>query len=147
MLIKDVLRQKGYDIATVDANASSLEALQMFNQKHIGSLLVTDNDGSLTGILSERDILSRFAQVADGITVGRIMTPRADIIVAQSRDTIESAMSAMTEHRVRHLPVLEDGELVGVVSIGDLLKAVLSDLEFETKLLEDYIAGSQAIIH
>lgn len=147
MLIKDVLQLKGRDIATVDANASSLEALDIFNRKHIGSLIVTDAAGSLTGILSERDILVHFTEVADGIPVDRIMTPRSTLFIAHENDTVEYAMSVMTEHRVRHLPILEDDGIVGIVSIGDILKAVSSDLEFETKLLEDYIAGSQAIIH
>ena len=146
MLIKDVLHHKGHDVATISVTATSLEALDILNDMHIGSLIVTDSDGELVGILSERDILAHFRDVSDGIPVSRIMTPRDRVIVAHDGDTVEYAMSVMTEHRVRHLPVYEDDRLIGVVSIGDVMKAVSSDLKFETKLLEDYIAGSQAII-
>ena len=147
MLIRDVLHHKGNEVATIAAEATSLEALDVLNERHIGSLIVIGADGELAGILSERDLLAHFREIGEDIPVSRIMTPRSKLIVAQEGDTVEYAMSVMTEHRIRHLPVFEDGRLIGLVSIGDVMKAVSSDLKSETRLLEDYIAGSQAIIH
>jgi len=74
------------------------------------------------------------------------MTPRAKLVVADQSDTVEYAMSVMTERRIRHLPVFEGDSLIGLVSIGDVMKAVSKDLEFEAKILEEYISGSQSIV-
>jgi CBS domain-containing protein len=146
MLIRDLLNQKGNDVATIGENASSLDVVDLLNDKHIGSLIVTDAKGSILGIVTERDILARFHDAVQGVPVTQIMTPRAKLVVADQSDTVEYAMSVMTERRIRHLPVFEDDSLIGLVSIGDVMKAVSKDLEFEAKILEEYISGSQSIV-
>jgi CBS domain-containing protein len=124
MLIRDLLNQKGNDVATIGENASSLDVVDLLNDKHIGSLIVTDAKGSILGIVTERDILARFHDAVQGVPVTQIMTPRAKLVVADQSDTVEYAMSVMTERRIRHLPVFEDDSLIGLVSIGDVMKAV-----------------------
>jgi CBS domain-containing protein len=146
MLIRDLLNQKGNDVATIGENASSLDVVDLLNDKHIGSLIVTDAKGSILGIVTERDILARFHDAVQGVPVTQIMTPRAKLVVADQSDTVEYAMSVMTERRIRHLPVFEGDALIGLVSIGDVMKAVSKDLEFEAKVLEEYISGSQSIV-
>ena len=147
MLIKDVLHHKGESVVTISMDATTLHAVEILNDRHIGSVIITGPYGEVVGVLSERDILTHFQQSAEGIPVSQIMMPKDRLVIAHDGDTVEYAMAMMTEHRVRHLPVFEDDRLVGLVSIGDIMKAVASDLEFETKVLEDYIAGSQSIIH
>jgi CBS domain-containing protein len=146
MLIKDVLQHKGRNVATVGIDDSTLDALKKLNEKHIGSLIVTAPDRNVAGIISERDIMAHLLESAEGIPVSRIMTPVEKLIIVHEGDTVDYAMSIMTKHRIRHLPVFEDDKLVGLVSIGDVMKAVSSELEFEAKVLEEYITGSQAII-
>ncbi len=147
MLVKDLLNQKGNEVVGIRSDASTLDALEILNEKHIGSLIVTESSGEVAGLLSERDILAHFRESVEGIPVSRIMTPVGKLIIAHEDDSIDYAMATMTEHRIRHLPVFVDRKLIGLVSIGDVMKAVSREHEFETRTLEDYIAGSQAIIH
>jgi CBS domain-containing protein len=146
MLIRDLLNHKGNDVATIGEKASSLDVVDLLNDKHIGSLVVTDTEGSILGIVTERDILAHFHDAVKGVPVTQIMTPRSKLIVASQSDTVEYAMSVMTDKRIRHLPVFENDDLIGLVSIGDVMKAVSKDLEFEAKILEEYISGSQSIV-
>jgi CBS domain-containing protein len=146
MLIKDLLKQKGTEIITISRDSSTLDALEIFNSRHIGSLIVKGTDGSVAGILSERDILRHFQESVRGVPVSQIMTARDKLIISRESDNIEYAMSVMTEHRIRHLPVFEGDRLVGLVSIGDVMKAVSAQQKFATRLLEDYISGSQGFV-
>ncbi len=146
MLIHELLHQKGSAVTTILEDLSALDALDTLNNQHIGCLLVTGSSGKVTGLLSERDILAHFRESARGVPIRTIMTPRKDLIIARDDDDIEHSMSVMTEHRIRHLPVFDGDDLIGLVSIGDIMKAVSSGYEFETKLLSEYITGSQAII-
>ncbi|MDF1569837.1 MAG: CBS domain-containing protein [Spirochaetaceae bacterium] len=146
MLIRDLLNRKGSDVVTIGEQASSLDVVDLLNDKHIGSLIVTDAKGSILGIVTERDILARFHDAVKGVPVTQIMTPRAKLVVAGQSDNVEYAMSVMTKKRIRHLPVFEGDALIGLVSIGDVMKAVSKDLEFEAKILEEYISGSQSIV-
>jgi len=146
MLIKDLLNHKGNSVFTIPEHASTLDALKTLNEKHVGSLIVINPNGEVAGILSERDILAHFQQSVRGVPVTDIMTPRDKLIISHGDDSIDYAMSIMTEKRIRHLPVFEDDRLVGLVSIGDVMKAVSKDLEFESKLLNQYITGSYTIV-
>ncbi len=146
MLIHELLHQKGSAVTTILEDLSALEALDTLNNQHIGCLIVTGLSGKVTGLLSERDILAHFRESARGVLIRTIMTPWKDLVIAHGDDDIEYAMSVMTEHRIRHLPVFDGDDLIGLVSIGDIMKAVSSGYEFETKLLNEYITGSHAII-
>lgn len=139
--IRDLLHEKGDEVRTIGPAASVHEALQEMAKHHIGSLVVVDG-GRPIGLISERDYAfkvglkersSRDTQVQD------VMTRRV-AFVAPSQ-TVEECMALMTEKRVRHLPVIEADELIGLVSIGDLVKAIISEQQFIIAQLEHYIAG------
>jgi CBS domain-containing protein len=146
MLIKDMLKQKGAEVVTVRGDSSTLDALEILNSRRIGSLMVTGLDGTVSGILSERDILRNFRECVRGVPVSKIMTAREKLIISHETDSIDYAMAVMTEHRIRHLPVFEGERIVGMVSIGDVMKALSEHQKFVTKTLEDYISGSQGFV-
>ena len=146
MLIREVLGQKGSEIVRIGVELNTLDAVDLLNRKRIGSLIVVNSDGSVAGILSERDLLTHFRESVKGIPVTKIMTPVEKLIIIHAVDTVDYAMTVMTEHRIRHLPVFEGEQMIGLISIGDVIKALSSQHEFETKILNDYIAGSQAFV-
>ena len=141
-VVSQILKQKGGDVLQIEADATVLEAIARMVDGNVGSLLVTD-DGRLSGIVTERDYLRRVAlegRTEKDTTVGEIMS--APLVYVTPETTIEECMAVMTERRIRHLPVLgDDGELVGVVSIGDLVKFRSKQQDFEIKLLNSYITS------
>ncbi len=144
MKMRDVLAQKEGAVHALPPDALLTEAMERMNRHRIGCLMVIDSEGVPRGILSERDILRHVAENPAGTVSGTVretMTPRAQLIVATEDDDLDYAMRVMTENRVRHLPVVGQGKVVGVVSIGDLLKSQLTDKEHENKMLQDYITG------
>lgn len=138
-----VLAFKGQDIWSVSGGMSVYDALAMLAEKNIGALVVVD-DGELIGIISERDY-ARKVILADKSSrdtlVSEIMTP--DPVTVTPRDTVGACMGLMTDNRFRHLPVVDDGELLGVISIGDVVRAVIEEQEFLIDQLESYITGSR----
>lgn len=143
--VRDVLRSKNVDqIFSVQPTTKVLDAVKLMAEKGVGALLVLDN-GNLAGIVSERDyarkvvLMSRSSHTAE---VREIMT--SDVICVNPTQSIEHCMELMTEKRLRHLPVLEDGKLIGLISIGDLVKNIISDQQFLIRQLEGYIRGETA---
>lgn len=139
--VGEILNRKGHDIWSISPNATVYEALELMADKNIGAVLVTDG-GTLVGILSERDYARKVilkGLASKEVPVRRIMTDR--VICVRTDQTAEDCMALMTDKRVRHLPVLEYDRLVGVISIGDVVKAIISDQEFIIKQLENYITG------
>ena len=139
--VGEILNRKGHDIWSIPPNATVYEALELMADKNIGAVLVTDG-GTLVGILSERDYARKVilkGLASKEVPVRRIMTDR--VICVRTDQTAEDCMALMTDKRVRHLPVLECDQLVGVISIGDVVKAIISDQEFIIKQLENYITG------
>ena len=139
MQVKTILDNKGHEFWSVTPDTSVYDALQLMSEKAVGSVLVVEN-GEVRGIFTERDYARKV--VLDGKSspntrVTEIMT--SQVLCTRPEQTIEEAMALMTEKRVRHLPVLADGKIVGVVSIGDLVKAVISEQRFLIKQLENYI--------
>lgn len=142
MLIRDLLHNKGSDVATIGPDASALDAVRRLVERRIGAVVVTEGDAVL-GILSERDILRLAVRGPERLSttrVGDVMT--RDIVVTLPSDDIPYVMAIMTHNRVRHLPVMDQGRLVGIVSIGDVVNASLSQVEAENRWLKDYIAGT-----
>jgi len=140
--VRDVLEHKGYEIFAVEPDFTVYEALEILSDKNVGALLVLE-EGEMAGIFSERDYARKI--VLKGKTsmetpVREIMTPVRYTV--EPADSVRSCMELMTAKRVRHLPVLEDGELIGVVSIGDVVKSVISDQEELIDQLQNYITGS-----
>jgi CBS domain-containing protein len=141
MNVESILRQKGTEVATITPEASIKRAADWLRAKNVGALVVTSNDAIL-GIISERDIVRAFSQYGEPVAsmqVKDIMTH--GLITASLGDDLARLMHLMTRHRVRHIPVLRNGKLAGIVSIGDVVKHRLDDLELEASVLRDvYIA-------
>ncbi|RDE08777.1 CBS domain-containing protein [Pelagibacterium lacus] len=141
MFVDSILTEKGSTVVSVSSDATIGELIAALARHNIGAILVCD-DGKVTGIVSERDIVRHLAGSAEGFRaqpVSTIMTrsPKS----CRRTDTVEHAMGIMTRGRFRHLPVIEEGELVGIVSIGDVVKRKLEDAEQEADALRDYIAS------
>ena len=137
--VRQLLDRKGREVFSIDPGAAVLDAVRMMADRHVGALLVMQGD-NLTGIISERDYARKV------ILLGRSSadTPVRDIMSApvltvQPETTVEKCMQIMTEQRVRHLPVAEGGRIVGMVSIGDLVKAVIVEQQQQIEQLESYI--------
>lgn len=142
-LVRDVLEHKGYDVFSVHPESTVLEALKILEARNIGALLVVDKHANLKGIFSERDYARKI--VLQGKASAE--TPVKDIMTTQvfcvsPSQTIESCMALMTQKRVRHLPVVDNEKLVGVISIGDVVKALLHEKDMLIEQLEHYIMGS-----
>ena len=141
MTVENILRQKGTDVAKITPEASVKSAADWLRAKNVGALVVMRDDVIL-GLISERDIVHAFSRY--GVTVASMsvksIMPQALMTVAPD-DDLNHVMKLMTRHRVRHMPVLRDRNLAGIISIGDVVKRRLDDLEIETNVLRDrYIA-------
>ena len=137
--VRQLLQAKGRDIHSIAPDARVFDALKLMADKDVGALLVLDND-KLAGILSERDYARKMilhGKSSLDTPVRQIMTER--VICVQSKNTVDECMALMTDKRIRHLPVIENDKLVGVLSIGDLVKATISEQQFMIKQLESYI--------
>ena len=142
MILKDLLQEKGGALFCIKPEESVDAAVELMNGRHIGALLVLNDSDELVGVLSERDILRRLKGRCEDRTVREIMTNRDKIVIAHEEDDVEYAMDMFTRNRIRHLPVFAGNRLVGVVSIGDVVRALLADSTFQRKMMMDYITGS-----
>ena len=142
MRIQDVLRSKGDRVYTISPEATVNELLATLAQHNVGALVVSADGSTVAGIVSERDVVRRLhdngVEVLDG-AVSAIMT--STVTTCSEQDSVEDLMRLMTDRRIRHVPVLRDGELVGVISIGDVVKNRIGELEHERSNLIGYIAG------
>lgn len=143
--IRHLLQEKGKQVWSVAPEATLTDALRLMDEKDVGALLVLDK-GRLVGILSERDFARKVAQadtLALSTPVSELMT---DTVYYLTPDhTIDECMELMTVRRIRHLPVLEAGSLVGIISIGDVVKEIISDRDSTIRGLENYITGREYI--
>ena len=139
--VSDLLRVKGHDVHTIERRASVLDAVRRMVDRNVGSLLVLDG-GEIVGIITERDYLREIVlkgRTSRETPVEAIMTKQ--LVVVSPEDTIESCMAVMTEKRIRHLPVLREGSLAGLISIGDVVRRLSQDQKAEIRYLTDYITG------
>ncbi len=138
--LAEILEEKGGDVLEIDADATVLEAVQQMVAENVGSLLVTV-EGEVTGIVTERDYLRRVTleDRTEQAPVREIMS--APLVVATPETTIDECMALMTDRRIRHVPVVEEGKVVGLVSIGDLVKFKSQLQTFEIQFLNDYITA------
>ncbi len=139
--VSEILGEKGRDVLRIDGGSSVLEAVKQMVEANIGSLLVTE-DGEIAGIVTERDYLRRVTLEgrSEEAPVREIMT--SPLIVVTPETALDECMAMMTDRRIRHLPVVEDDEVVGIVSIGDIVKFRSKQQSFEIKYLTDYITAS-----
>ena len=139
MNVSSILQRKGTYVDTARRQTTVGEAAQRLTEKGIGSLVILDDQGNLFGLLSERDIaraLSEHGRSSWRVPVGDLLGDRP--ATCQPEDSLRNVMSVMTRRRARHLPVIEGGALVGIISIGDVVKGQLEDLELEVAVLRDY---------
>jgi CBS domain-containing protein len=143
MRIRQVLTVKGDDVVTVRPDSSVGDLVELLTQHNIGAVVVSDASRSVLGIVSERDVVRRLRSVDRLLDaeVSEIMTTK--VHTCGPDDDVNKLMAIMTEHRVRHIPVVVDGHLHGIVSIGDMVKARMSELQFERDQLETYVSGAQ----
>lgn len=140
-LIKQLLDAKGSEVSSIGPDASVYEAIVLMAEKGIGALLVLDA-GKLVGVLSERDYARKVVlldRASKTTRVSEIMTTR--VVTARPDQRVEECMALMTDKHIRHLPVVEGGTLVGIISIGDLVKAIIADQQFVIAQLETYITS------
>jgi CBS domain-containing protein len=141
MTVSAILNEKGRDVMTTAAALSVAAAAEVMAELNIGSLVVVDADGAFSGIVSERDIvraIARLGAAALAQDVGAVMT--RNVITCGENDSINDVMERMTHSRFRHLPVAVDGRLAGIVSIGDVVKARIEQVEREAEEMRAYIA-------
>jgi len=139
--VRQLLEGKGTEVYTVEPDASVYDALGLMAAKEIGALLVVDGDKPV-GLISERDYARKVilkGHSSRELRVRDIMTHR--VICTRPEETLEECMAVMTDKRIRHLPVLANGKVVGLVSIGDLVKAIIAEQQFVIEQLESYVSG------
>ncbi|TKT79194.1 CBS domain-containing protein [Aquamicrobium sp. LC103] len=141
MTVRAILDEKGHDVVTLDPSATVEEAARLLREKRIGAVIVTKGDKRILGILSERDIVRAIGEAgaeALQLTVDKVMT--AKVNTCRESHTVNEVMEIMTRGRFRHLPVEKDGSLYGIVSIGDVVKRRIEDVEREAQEIRTYIA-------
>lgn len=153
MLIEHILHRKGHDVATIPADAPVAEAVATLRERNIGALVVaaaTDQgaDGAagtapaIAGIISERDIV-RALHDADALAQPVSALMSTDLTTCAPRATVDELMRLMTDRRIRHIPVLDEGRLAGIVSIGDVVKTRIDELQTETETLHEYLSSGR----
>lgn len=139
--VKDILKDKGLEVIAIDSSATVDAAINKMIERNIGAILVMENNGCV-GLFTERDVLRCWTDhgTADKIAVKDVMSK--DLLVIEPEDDLDYAMTIMTNKRIRHLPVIDHGRLVGLVSIRDVVKYHIGTLKAEVHYLKDYIRGS-----
>lgn len=141
--VSEILRGKQADVLKIDASATVFDAIKKIVEQNVGSILVT-RDGDVVGIMTERDYLRKiaiFGRTSHDTLVGEIMS--SPLMYVTPETTIEEASAIMTDRRIRHLPVVENDEVVGIVSIGDVVKFQSREQSFQIKYLTEYISGGR----
>jgi CBS domain-containing protein len=144
MLIEHILATKGSEVVSVAEGTSVADALAVLRSHNIGALVVTGGAGPVAGVLSERDVVRSLAEAGARtleLTVDELMT--TTVFTCVPTETVEAAMALMTERRIRHIPVLDDGRLVGVVSIGDVVSSRVRELAEEARTLHEYLESGR----
>lgn len=148
MKLSKLLEKKSREIFKIDSNKSVFEAVQLLNEHKIGSLLVMNQNKKLEGIITERDILFKCLNSErdnKSTKISEIMTPKENLIIGTADDTVSYAMKVMINKKIRHLPIVNKENVIGLISIGDILKEVIDQSETEVKLLREYITNPYGI--
>lgn len=142
MKVSNVLQHKGNNVITATPNQPITDTVETLRTEKIGAMVVCDDGGNVVGLISERDIINGLAEYGGSVlelNVGQLMTTA--VLTCNTRDDIVDLMATMTEKRIRHIPVVEDGKLKGIVSIGDVVKNRIAETEHEAELLREYISS------
>ena len=138
MTVEEILRSKGYAVVTVRPDATVAEAAGLLERHRIGAVVVSSDGRRVEGLLGESDVVRAIARHGASVLQRQVATVMAhDVVTCTPSDRVTKVMALMTDRRQRHVPVVRDGELEGIVSIGDLVKARLSELELESRVLRD----------
>ena len=140
MTVQAILSRKGSDVLTIEPTADLAAAVKILSERRIGALVVTGADRRVVGIISERDVVRTLGQRgsdAFNVPVAEVMTRR--VVTCGARDTVADIMERMTAGKFRHVPVVEQDRLAGIISIGDVVKWRLEEVQHETEVLHDYI--------
>jgi len=140
MIVKNILAAKRGDVVTIEATANLAAAVKLLTEQHIGAVVILGADHRVIGILSERDIVRALAEHGATVLsepVSQVMT--RDVATCSEDDAIEDLMGRMTTGKFRHMPVVQQGKLIGIVSIGDVVKTRVEEIDHEAKALHDYI--------
>ncbi len=143
MNVHTILRTKGKSVVTIHPDATVERAVAVLRLRGIGALVVSDDGENVVGILSERDIveaLGRYGGDLLAVSVSEVMA--CPVVTCEPADSVAELMAEMTNRRIRHFPVVDDGRLVGIVSIGDLVKSRLDEIEYEAHSMRSFIAGA-----
>lgn len=154
MRVKHILEEKGNNVFTINAGRTIHDAISSLNQHRIGALIVTGDDDEVVGIITERDILRRCGDTCGGKNITDVSgsacaslvedAMTAELVIGVPDDDPDYIMGVMTKNRIRHLPILEDGNLAGIISIGDLVNAHLEERVFESRTLKEYITRNES---
>lgn len=145
MKAKDILDAKGRKIFSVPESATVFHAVDELVKYQVGLLIVKDQQGTIVGVLSERDIVKKWIHQKKepiAMNVSDIMTRTNELVAASEEDDLQSIMNIMTEKRIRHVPIFRGQELTGIISVGDIVKNLLEIKEYEIKTLIDYVSGN-----
>lgn len=138
-----ILGRKGSDVVTIGRDATLIDALRVLAEHGIGALVVSADGERVDGIISERDVVRRLAiDGGDALTATVAEAMTADVHTCTGQATADDVMQTMTTYRMRHLPVVEDGRLIGLVSIGDVVKSRIDELTTQAESMQDYISGA-----
>ncbi len=144
MKVGSILGEKGRKVITLRSNTSLMDVAKVLSDHGIGSIVIVDESEKVVGIVSERDIVRTLAKNGVEILnspVSQCMTE--NVITCSEQETIDNVMTIMTSHRFRHMPVLENGQLVGIISIGDVVKTKIASAEMEAEAMREYIVASR----
>ena len=142
MKITDILKQRGQTVFTVSVDTSVIESVAIMDKQKVGAVIVLDKKENVAGILSERDVLYKCYNSGKKLeeqTVDNLMTSVDDILVGQLDSTARDLMNVMLYRRIRHMPIIEDGKIVGMLSVEDIMKMMLDSYENESHQLREYI--------
>jgi CBS domain-containing protein len=142
MHVDTILRTKGTAVHTLRKTGTLADAVALLNAHNIGAVVITEENGKIVGILSERDIVRQLGKNPTGalaLSIADCMTK--SVVTAERLTTIDDVMEMMTQRRIRHMPIAEHGKLVGIISIGDVVKLKIAEVEHEAEALREYIAS------
>jgi CBS domain-containing protein len=146
MIIEHLLAEKGHDVVTVEPERTLLEVAHLLDEKRIGAVVVSDADHPVLGIISERDIARAVAERDAAVLNEPVSEHMSDKVFTCTRScTVSDLMELMTNRRIRHVPIVEHGRLSGIISIGDVVKHRLAELEAEERLMHDYTATDYSV--
>ncbi len=142
MMLEQILKAKGHDVCTVNADDTLHAVAKVLDDARIGAVVAIDGEGRIIGVLSERDIMRQVARNGEAaLTMSVADSMTRDVLTASPAETVNMCLERMTDRRIRHLPVVSDDKLIGIVSIGDLVKWKIAETEAEAESLKSYVAG------